>query len=335
MGRAPVVRITVLIFGLAILALSASAAYAEQGAAQVSNSQTQHGQVNGRISFGSPDPNVGDVTLWTARADGTDPRRLTREPSFFSDWSPTGRRIAYDFLDSVGNEHIATIRPDGRDRRQVTFGGGLQEVPRWSPDGQRIAFDASPVTPDDPSFSTAIWIMRPDGAAQRRVTRGGFDVEPVFSPNGAKIAFGRITGSNANGEQLEGLYVVNVKGGHLRRVVAARAGLEHPDWSPDGRWITFNIDPQATGAAAGAILAVHPNGRGLHILRRPTTRLHFFKAAWSPDGRKMLSGCHDTRDDLDKLCTIDVASGRAHVTLSRSPFPVNFPAWGPRPNAVS
>src|SRR5205085_1515491 len=122
-------------------------------------------------------------------------------------------------------------------------------------------------------------------------------------------------------------------GTHMRRVLAARAGFEHPDWSPDGRWITFNIEPEITGTrTAGAIMAVHPNGSDLHILRRATRRLVFFKAVWSPDGRKMLSGCHDLRADLDKLCVIDVATRRAHITLSRAPFPVNYPAWGPLPS---
>jgi Tol biopolymer transport system component len=293
--------------------------------------QTAHRPANGRVSFGTPDPSVGDVTLWTARVDGTHRRRLTREPSFFSDWSPDGLQIAYDFLDRLGREHIATIRPNGGHRRQITFGAGIQEVPKWSPNGRWITFDASPVSGDDPSFSTSIWIMRPDGSHQRRVTRAGFDIEPVFSGDGSKVAFGRITGGNANGEQLEAVYVVNAHGTHLRRVVAPRAGLEHPDWSPDGRWITFNIEPQTAGTpTAGAILAVHPNGRRLHILRRATAHLGFFKAVWSPDGRKLLSGCHDARDGLDKLCVIDAAGGRAWITLSRSPFPVNFPAWGTR-----
>ena len=331
MVRIRVVKLTGLMLVSAMLAASASSADAMHGGSWVETGQAQHGPSNGRISFGSPDPKIGDVTLWTARVDGSDRRRLTHEPSFFSDWSPSGRRLAYDFLDSAGNEHIATIRPDGHDRRQITFGHGIQEIPRWSPDGEWIAFDASPLSPDNPSFGTSVWIMRPDGSNKRRITHIGFDGEPVFSPDGRRIAFGRITGFNANGDQLADIYVIGINGKHMRRVVAPLPGLEHPDWSPDGRWITFNIEPLTAGtAAAGAILAIHPNGRGLHILRPATTRLRFFKAVWSPDGRKMLAGCHDIRDDLDKLCVTDVASERVHITLSRSPFPVNYPAWGPR-----
>jgi hypothetical protein len=315
-------------FASLMLVAGQSAAYAKHAARAEGKAVPP---VNGRISFGSPDPAVGDFTLWTARPDGTHRRRLTHEPSFFSDWSPDGRRIAYDFVDPAGNEHVATIRPDGRGRRQISFGHGIQEIPRWSSDGGSITFDASPVSPDNPAFSTSIWIMHADGSHRRRVTRSGFDVEPVFSPDGGRIAFGQITSFNARGEQLSAIGLTGIHGRHVRRVVRPLPGLEHPDWSPNGRWITFNIEPNTASRWAGAILAVHPNGRGLHVLRSATARLSFFKAVWSPDGRKILSGCNDMRDGLDKLCILDVASGRVHITLSRAPFPVNFPAWGARP----
>lgn len=287
-------------------------------------------QVNGRISFGRFDPLLGDVSLWTARADGSHQRRLTDVPSFFSDWAPSGRRIAFDFIDATG-EHIATISPSGRRMRQITFGAGFQEVPKWSPSGRSITFDASPVFPDDPGFHTSIWVMRADGSRARQVTHRGFDVEPVFAPNSPTIAFGRITGTNANGDQLEALYIIDVDGSHLRRVVAATAGLEHPDWSPNGQWISFNIAPEAAHArGTGSILAVHPDGSGLHTLRRRTPRFRFYKPVWSPDGRKLLSGCFDASTGTENLCVIHPA-GTFVVVVHGSPYPVNFPAWGPRP----
>jgi Tol biopolymer transport system component len=295
--------------------------------------QTTGHDRNGRIAFAQFDPKINAATLWTARIDGTHRRQLTRtHDPFDPDWSPSGRQIAFDFVDHRGNVHIATIGAYGRDRRQITFGKGIQEEPDWSPAGYRIVFDASSMLPDDPSFSTSIWIMHADGSHPRRITRHGFNVEPVFSPDGSRIAFGRITGTNAKGDQLEALFIVDRDGSHVRRVVAPRAGLEHPGWSPDGRWITFNIEPQTSSTSwAGAVRAVHPNGEGLHTVRSATRHLLFFNAVWSPDGRKLLSGCHDVRDDLDKLCVIDAATGEAHITLSASPNPVNVPAWGPRP----
>jgi TolB protein len=161
------------------------------------------------------------------------------------------------------------------------------------------------------------------------LTEGSIDVEPVFSPDGSKIAFGRIVGDSPEG-QLEAIYVVNSDGTGLREVVPARAGLEHPDWSPDGRSIIFNIAPEnPTAPDAGAIMSVQPDGKSLHVAVPPTAGLGFFKPAWSPDGRRILTGCHDKEAGLDRLCVIP-GNGKVRVVIDGETH-VNFPAWGPRP----
>ena len=283
---------------------------------------------NGRISFGRFDPQLGDFSLWSANRDGTQQRRLTNSPTFMSDWSPDGGRIAFDFADDTGM-HVATIASDGGDRHQLTTGAGIQEDPKWSLDGKWITTDASPVLPDDPSFFTSIWVMRADGSLSHQMTTDGFDVEPVFSPDGSHIAFGRITGGTDEG-QLEAVYVVNTDGTNLHQVVPPILGLEHPDWSPDGQWITFNIAPESISPDAGAVVAVHPNGHGQRILRSATERYGFFKPVWSPDGRQFLVGCHDRQEHVDKLCEMDADGDHVHVVVDAGPYPVNFPAWGPR-----
>jgi Tol biopolymer transport system component len=180
---------------------------------------------NGQISFARFDPALGDWSIWAANPDGSHQRRLTHVPSTFSDWSPDGRRIAFDFADDTG-VHIATMDPNGRNVRQLTFGQGIQEVPDWSPDGRWITFNASPLFPDEPGFHTDIWIMRADGSGARQLTSGGFDVEPVFSPDGRHIAFGRITNDADVPE--EALYVMRSDGTRGREVVPPTLGLEHP-----------------------------------------------------------------------------------------------------------
>jgi len=312
----------------AVLIVSLALWVAGVGMAQ--SAEASDGPLNGRISFGKISPAVGDFVIWSARADGSDQKRLTHVPSFFSDWSPNGRRIAFDFVDQTG-VHVATMTAGGRQTRQLTFGVGVQEVPKWSPDGRWITFDASPTLPDDPAgFSTAIWIVRADGSHARRVSHGGFDVEPVFSPDGSQIAFARLGTVTPSGLQLAAVYVVNVDGTHLHRVIAARAGLEHPDWSPDSRWISFNITPEAGGQVGGAVMARHPDGTDGRVLHRPTARFVFFKAVWSPDGDKLLVGFHDLKIGIDKLCRIRPGSARVTVVINTIRIPVNFPAWGAR-----
>lgn len=292
--------------------------------------QATEGEDNGRITFGRFDPDLGDFSIWAANPDGTAQRRLTEVPSFFSDWSPDGRRIAYDFADETG-VHIATMGPNGRRVRQLTSTPGIQEVPRWSPDGRRIVFDAYRPRPGVP-FSTSIWIMRADGSQPRQLTFDGFDVEPVFSPDGTQIAFARITGETAAGDTLEAVYVMDVDGTDLYEVVAPTPGLEHPDWSPDGRWISFNIAPEAvTARGSGSVVVVRPDGSGLRILHRPAEGLRFFKPVWSPDGEELLTGCFDILAQVDKLCVLDADGRGVTIVVDESPDFVNFPAWGSHP----
>jgi Tol biopolymer transport system component len=166
--------------------------------------------------------------------------------------------------------------------------------------------------------------MGADGSKPEQLTHDALDVEPVFSPDGARIAFGRITGDSPEG-QLEAIYVINSDGTGLRKVVAPLAG---PDWSPDGRSITFNIAPEnATAAESGSILSVQADGSRLRVIQPRTSDLKFFKAVWSPDGREILSGCFDTQARIDRICTVS-PGGRIKAVINGPPS-VNFPSWGP------
>ena len=130
---------------------------------------------------------------------------------------------------------------DGTRVRQLTFDRGIQEVPRWSPNGRWIAFNAAPVLPWEPGFSTSIWVMRADGTA----TPG----DDGRLRRRAGLVTGRLSAGlrppHRRRQQVAAVYVANHDGSGLHEVVPPTAGLEHPDWSPDGRWITFNIAPEA------------------------------------------------------------------------------------------
>jgi Tol biopolymer transport system component len=178
-------------------------------------------------------------------------------------------------------------------------------------------------------------VMNSDGSHPRQVTRNGFDVEPVFSPDGRYIAFGRIVGptSPTDFTQNEAVYVVRTDGTGLRQILAPRPALEHPRWSPDGRLLTFNIAPEAIGAlGAGSIYSVRPDGRGLRMIRAASGPWKFTKAVWSPDGHKMLVVCHRVVTNIDYICQMNPRTGQIHVVVTTpSDRPVNFPAWGPKP----
>jgi hypothetical protein len=291
--------------------------------------------INGPIAFGRFDPGLGDFRLWTAHADGSHQRPLTPYASSDPDWRPDGTGLAFDYFDQIG-EHVATVDRDGTHRWQLTFGPGFQEIPRYSPDGRHIAYDASAeLDPNDPAFTTDIWVMDANGSHRRQVTHAGFDVEPAWSPDGHWITFGRIVGptSPTDFTQHEAVYVVRSDGSGLREVVPPMISLEHPHWSPDGRLITFNIAPEGTGAPnAGTVFSVHPDGRGLRVLLGAAADWAFTKAVWAPDGRWMLVVCHQVSANIDNLCRLNPRDGRFHIVVPGTPDrPVNMPAWGRAP----
>lgn len=288
---------------------------------------------NGPIAYRHFEPATGNFPLLRAQPDGTDVRQLTDLPGFFSDWRADGRRIAFDFFDANGDQQIATMNADGGDLRVITSGPGIHEVPSWSPDGSTIVFDFSPDNPEAPGFETRLWTMDADGSDARPLPmrRDGFDVEPRYSPNGRLIAFDRLH-ILGNGEQRQAVFVVDTEDGRVRQLTRWQLNAEHPTWSPDGRWILYNLGPD------GTIEAIRPDGRDRRTILPASPGFGAHKPWSSPDGSKILFMCETQgtlpdppADHTEDICVMD-ADGSDIVNLTNTPgIFENFPSWGPAP----
>jgi Tol biopolymer transport system component len=291
---------------------------------------------NGPIAFrqyGSPD---GSFPLLRARPDGTHVRQLSDRPGFFSDWRADGRRIAFDFFDADGNEQIATVTARGGGLREITSGQGIHEIPSWSANGRRIVFDFSPEPdPETPGFETRLWTMHPDGSHARPLPmpNPGFDNEPKYSPNGRWIVFVRLR--HAGDQQLAALFIVRAEGGSVRQLTpfaASPSEVEHPTWSPDSRWILFDI------GADGTIQAMRPDGSGRHTILPAIKGRGGHKPWLSPDGSRILFMCENQgtlpdRPDYDEDICVMHANGSNVVNITKSPNTgENWPSWGPAPS---
>jgi tricorn protease len=83
------------------------------------------------------------------------------------------------------------------------------------------------------SYAGNIWIANRDGGNLRRLTSGGHEHNPFFSPDGSQIAF---TGDY---DGTRGVYVVPAGGGEPRRLTYHPADFNVQGWTPDGRRILF------------------------------------------------------------------------------------------------
>ena len=154
---------------------------------------------------------------------------------------------------------IWVVNSDGTEERQVTHDMGCNDTdPTWSPDETRIAFTRMEVE-GKPGERMAIWVTQVDGTGLSRLTEGGWDFGPCWSPDGRLISYFHRT-SKGDGE----LWVIAPETRHCRRIVDA---FQHPVdwfcpivWHPDSQQIFF--------VSAGDLFIVHVDSG--HIQRLTT-----------------------------------------------------------------
>lgn len=184
----------------------------------------------------------GGGGLSLMNADGSDPRLLEADASGRVGWSPDGNRIAFHGLATLdcAAGPIFTIHLDGTQLSEVanTCGG---EAPAWSPDGTTLAFvitgypwirsDLVTVLVDGGPAqvifkATDLAAFYPDPGQWGCATPGNCRLYAFvdWSPSGSQITFGAST--------------------------------------PDGRMVSFSVNPDGTGAigAGGGWMSPSPSG---------------------------------------------------------------------------
>jgi Tol biopolymer transport system component len=209
--------------------------------------------------------------LHTVRPDGSGLRLLLKAPQGIAirpgAWSPDGRAIVYAHARTAGPSlvrihrggrvttlarggdptwsgrglvaymapgsargpsRVCTLPGRGGSPRCIGFANAAVSDPSWSPDGRRLMVMYTPQA----GGAAEIWTVRPDGTVLSRAPRG--DVFPIFSPNGALLAFSapRFGGTPRLG--YTDLRVMRLDGTGARRLV--RGGqAQDPDWQPVAR----------------------------------------------------------------------------------------------------
>ncbi len=122
----------------------------------------------------------GNREIYTLDAYGGVPYNVTRSRSNegHASWSPDGELLLFDSDRPPGrNPDIFVGDRWGRWVRNLTNHPSVDLVANWSPDGEWIAFGSS----RDGDWE--VYVMRPDGTGQRRVTVSrGFDGDPNWVP---------------------------------------------------------------------------------------------------------------------------------------------------------
>ena len=229
---------------------------------------------DGRIVFTSN--RDGAVELYTIDADAANLRQLTDTSGgeLSAKWSPDGQQIAYsrDGSITVMRADAANVRvlieAQAESTAEPCHAAGF--LGDWSPDGQQIVFYSASASRNMAWLCT----INVDGSGLTvlRDAPETWHVEPVFSPDGTKVAYRRIRGDDYE------IMVIDLETGVEVNLTNDPALDLEPAWSPDGNWIAFASLRERSPHFD--IYIMRPDGSDLRRLTDDPAKDSF--PAWSP-----------------------------------------------------
>jgi Tol biopolymer transport system component len=220
-------------------------------------------------------------------------------------------RIAYS-----ASGALWTVDDDGGDARRVAAHGFF---PAWSPGHSAIAYSDG----DSPGGALRIVTASDDYALTTGVAD---DSQPVWSPDGRKIAFARI--DNTNDEYSE-IWVVNKDGSGTRQLTHLRCFNRDPSWSEDGRKLVFwsssdHCDPGPTQGQYELYTYELATGK----VTRLGTNTNSGGPAWSPDNAQIAFSSDGYVGVGFEIVVMNADGSNAHRLTTLSGDDTD-PAWSP------
>ena len=230
--------------------------------------------------------------------------------------------------------------------------------PRLSPDGSGIAYVRSQVNARTGKGESQIWLAGTttgiDGSDRRQLTQTGRNSDPVWSPDGTRIAF--VT-ARPGTPRPNAIAVLSFDGTETRILtdhVSPIAGLA---WSPDGTRLAYSAgvdpdnpremprDPDAP-APVRVVTRVDYKQDGVGFINEIRSQIFTVDVAsgerrqltsaandhlgpaWSPDGAKLVVTLPRLNGMASQLGIIDVASGELSV-FGENDGSAHLAAWSP------
>ncbi len=226
--------------------------------------------------------------------------------------SPDGKKLAFV---AHGTIFAALASKPGRAIRITRAPVNHSEL-AWSPNSRKLVFVS------DRDGEPRLYLYDFSTRKESKLTATGEDYAPIFSPDGAQIAFKR------DGHELCAL---DLASGKIRVLAQAHFGMPPITdprsivWSPDGRWIAYSSFGARTFRNIRAVPSAGGPSRSVTFLANTEGR----DPHWSPNGKFMLyvSG---QRTKVARVARIDLAPPTPRFVENRfwNSFRKNSPVAG-------
>jgi len=174
-----------------------------------------------------------DIYLQLLKAGSPQPRTDHPGDDFSPVWSQNGDYLAF-LRDFEGKTSIIRKPSVGGKEDVLYSSSAIAEMISWSPDGQFLAFSDVDSTQEIQS----IYTLSIDNLERQPLTfplQGYIDSDPVYSPDGKKLAF--LRGPN---DYIADIYVLSLFEGDTVRLTTDNAMIWGFAWTPDSRDIVFS-----------------------------------------------------------------------------------------------
>jgi Tol biopolymer transport system component len=257
--------------------------------------------------------------------------------AFDPDYSPNGRRIAFDRRFQAGPDAAFTMRFDGANPARIPIACpgqclGIDE-PNWARSGDTIAFGRAfgPIVKDNAS-TLDLATAGLSGTGNRVIRTFGLTAtgtEPhgaAWSPNGRMLAV-TIQNTTTKPVKASSIYLISADGKSLRRLTPPQLDAGNPDWAPNGRRLVFNSFYE--GQSESELYTIRPDGTGMHRIRKEKKNNYAFDPVWSPDGGR-IAFVHTSKSTPPHIWSIE-ADGKNLRQETHGSLVDLSPDWGTPP----